>query len=315
MSLLAHFMTLLRVRNLAFIGLTQFLFYFCIVRPQLANYPDAATSLGYPELTLLALASILIAAGGYVINDYFDQDIDRVNRPHKAVLGKHIGRRWGIFWHMFLSLAGISLSLLLTFRTGNWLVFLFNCLAVLLLWIYSTSLKRQVLIGNIVISMLTAWVVLVMYVCEAGLNLTRLDDAQRGYIMSVYKVSILYGGFAFMSSVIREAVKDMEDISGDARYGCRTMPIVWGVRVSKVFVSVWMIVLFFALFALAVYSVMLEWWMFAIFIAAAVMWPLGWSFNLLLKASYTPDYTRLSRLMKWVMFNGIVSMLFFMIYE
>ena len=74
-------------------------------------------------------------------------------------------------------------------------------------------------------------------------------------------------------------------------------------------------VLFFALFALAVYSVMLQWWMFALFIAIAVMWPLGFSFQLLLKASGTPDYARLSRLVKWVMFNGILSMLFYMVYE
>jgi 4-hydroxybenzoate polyprenyltransferase len=133
--------------------------------------------------------------------------------------------------------------------------------------------------------------------------------------MSVYKIAILYGAFAFIASVIREVVKDLEDMPGDARYGCRTMPIVWGVRVSKVFVSVWMIVLFFALFALAVYSVMLQWWMFALFIAIAVMWPLGFSFQLLLKASGTPDYARLSRLVKWVMFNGILSMLFYMVYE
>jgi len=308
-------MTLVRVRNLVFIALTQVLFHFCILRPQLSDHPGAVSSLGIAELMILVAASVLIAAGGYVINDYFDRDIDSVNRPQKAVLGSRIGRRWGIFWHLVLSLAGLLLSLLLTLRTGNWLVFLFNGLAVLLLWVYSTSFKKQALIGNIVISLLTAWVVLVLYVGEAGLTLHRLSGPQRGYIMSVYKIAILYGAFAFIASVIREVVKDLEDMPGDARYGCRTMPIVWGVRVSKVFVSVWMIVLFFALFALAVYSVMLQWWMFALFIAIAVMWPLGFSFQLLLKASGTPDYARLSRLVKWVMFNGIMSMLFYMVYE
>lgn len=315
MRLLAHFFTLVRLRNLVFIGLTQSLFYFCIIRPQADNHPGAVASMGIAELAILIAASVLIAAGGYVINDYFDRDIDSVNRPETAVLGKRIGRRWGILWHLAFSLSGMALSLLLTLRTDNWLVFLFNSLAVLLLWVYSTDFKRQAIIGNIVISLLTAWVVLVFYVCEAGLNLTRLTDAQRGYIMSVYKISILYGAFAFIASVIREVVKDLEDMPGDARYGCRTMPIVWGVRVSKVFVSVWMIVLFFALFALAVYSLMLQWWVFALFIALAVMWPLGHSFALLLKAEGTADYTRLSRMVKWVMFNGILSMLFYMFYE
>ena len=312
--LLAHFLTLVRVRNLFFIALTQFLFYFCIVRPQLAIHKGAVSSLGLTELAILMLASVLIAAGGYVINDYFDRDIDSVNRPQTAVLGTRIGRRWGIFWHMALSLSGMSLSLLLSLRTGNWLVFLFNSLAVLLLWVYSTSFKKEALIGNIVISLLTAWVVLVMYVTEVGMNLAGIRGAQRSYIMAIYRIGILYGAFAFMASVIREVIKDLEDMPGDARYGCRTMPIVWGVRASKVFVSVWMIVLFFALLALAVYSIMLQWRLFALFIGGAVMWPLARSFKLLVDASATEDFTRLSRMVRWVMFNGILSMLFFRIY-
>jgi 4-hydroxybenzoate polyprenyltransferase len=312
---MSHFLKLIRARNLAFIVLTQVLFFFCVMRPQLADHPGATATVGVIELSILVAASVLIAAGGYVINDYFDQDIDSVNRPQRAVLGKRIGRRWGIFWHLVLSLAGMSMSLLFSLRTGNWLTFLFNSLAALLLWVYSTDFKKQALMGNIVISLLTSWVVLVLYVSEAGLNLTRLADAQRGYIISVYRICILYGAFAFMSSVIREVVKDIEDMPGDARHGCRTMPILWGVRASKLFISVWMIVLFFALFALAVYSLILQWWLFALFITVTVMFPLGRSFHMLMKAEATEDYTRLSRMVKWVMFNGILSMLFFMIYE
>jgi 4-hydroxybenzoate polyprenyltransferase len=312
---MSHFLKLIRARNLAFIVLTQVLFFFCVMRPQLADHPGATAAVGVIELSILVAASVLIAAGGYAINDYFDQDIDSVNRPQSAVLGKTIGRRWGIFWHLVLSLAGLSMSLFLSLRTGNWLTFLFNSLAVLLLWVYSTDFKKQALVGNVVISLLTSWVVLVLYVSEAGLNLTGLSDARRGFIMSVYRIGILYGAFAFMSSVIREAVKDIEDMPGDERHGCRTMPILWGVRSSKVFISVWMIVLFFALFALAVYSVMLQWWLFALFIVIAVMFPLGRSFRSLMQAETTTDYARLSRMVKWVMFNGILSMLFFMIYE
>jgi 4-hydroxybenzoate polyprenyltransferase len=312
---MSHFLKLIRARNLAFIVLTQVLFFFCVMRPQLADHPGATAAVGVIELSILVAASVLIAAGGYAINDYFDQDIDSVNRPQSAVLGKTIGRRWGIFWHLVLSLAGLSMSLFFSLRTGNWLTFLFNSLAVLLLWVYSTDFKKQALVGNVVISLLTSWVVLVLYVSEAGLNLTGLSDARRGFIMSVYRIGILYGAFAFMSSVIREAVKDIEDMPGDERHGCRTMPILWGVRSSKVFISVWMIVLFFALFALAVYSVMLQWWLFALFIVIAVMFPLGRSFRSLMQAETTTDYARLSRMVKWVMFNGILSMLFFMIYE
>lgn len=315
MKRIGHFLRLIRYRNLAFIGLTQVLFHYCVMRPQLDNHKGAVSVIGIPELCIIVAASILIAAAGYAINDYFDLDIDLVNRPSGTVLGNHIGRRWGMFWHLLLSSVGLAASLLLTHRTGNWLPLLFNSLAVLLLWLYSTSFKRQAIVGNVVISLLTAWVVLVLYVSEVGWGLRGVPAPQLAYHMSIYKIGLLYGAFAFMASVIREVVKDLEDMPGDERYGCRTMPIVWGVRASKLFASVWMIVLFFALFALAVYSLMLQWWLFASFIAVAVMWPLGVAFRLLARAWETKDFTRLSRHLKWVMLNGILSMALYMLYE
>ena len=314
MKRVGHFLRLVRYRNLAFIGLTQVLFQVCIMRPQLDRHEGAVSIIGATELLIISLASILIAAAGYSINDYFDLDIDRVNRPSQATLGTYIGRRWAIFWHMALSVAGLGLTLLFSYRTGNWLPLPFNSSAVLLLWFYSTDFKKQPIIGNVVISLLTAWVVLVLYVSEAGWVLKGVSTPQRAYYMSIYKIGILYGAFAFIASVIREAVKDLEDMPGDARHGCRTMPILWGVRSAKVFISVWMIVLFFALFALAVYVLMLDWRLFALYIALAIMWPLWHSFRLLLKARETRDFTRMSLLLKWVMLDGILSMVFFHLY-
>ncbi len=126
----------------------------------------------------------------------------------------------------------------------NYVIFIslfFNLLSIAGLWFYSTTFKKQLLIGNIVISLLTAWVILVIAVAVYRLH-GSLNEGSF-IITRLIKVSILYAGFAFIISLIREVVKDMEDIQGDVKYGCRTMPIVWGIPVSKVFAGVWLVAL------------------------------------------------------------------------
>jgi 4-hydroxybenzoate polyprenyltransferase len=312
MKLLDSFLRLVRFPNLVFIALTQVLFYFCILAPLQLHYPEARMAMGRMELWLLIAASICIAAGGYVINDYFDLNIDKVNRPDSLVIERSIKRRWAIVWHLALSITGLVLSFVVCRRIGNYLPGLFNALSVLLLWLYSTTFKKQLLIGNVIISLLTSWVVLVLYVCEAGIGFHRLEGGQLTFVKSVYKWAILYGGFAFMASLIREVVKDMEDMAGDARYGCRTMPIVWGLRSTKVFTAVWVIVLFFSVFAVAVYALMLSREMLALYLATAVMLPVASTGVKIHKAFTSADFAKLSRLLKIVMLTGILSMLFFL---
>ena len=313
MNLAAAFLRLVRFPNLVFIACTQALFYFCIMVPQQTAFPGSALSLGRIDFFLLMAASVLIAAGGYVINDYFDLNIDKINRPDTLVIEKVIKRRWAMVWHLIFSIAGLILSFHMSIRINNILPALFNSLVVLMLWMYSTTFKRQLLIGNIIISLLTAWVVLVLYVCEAGMRFVRADRNQLGLIVSIYKMAILYGGFAFMSSLIREVVKDMEDMHGDARYACRTMPIVWGIRASKIFTSVWLVVLFFSVFALASYSFIIQRWILGTYLTIGVMFPLLVSLFRLRVASDISDYTHLSRLVKIVMLSGILSMGLFLL--
>jgi 4-hydroxybenzoate polyprenyltransferase len=281
--------------------------------PQQTAFPGSVLSLGRTDFFLVMAASVLIAAGGYVINDYFDLNIDKINRPDSLVIEKVIKRRWAMVWHLIFSIGGLLLSFHISMRISNILPALFNSLVVLMLWMYSTTFKRQLLIGNIIISLLTAWVVLVLYVCEAGMRFVRADRNQLGLIVSIYKMAILYGGFAFMSSLIREVVKDMEDMHGDARYACRTMPIVWGIRASKIFTSVWLVVLFFSVFALAAYSFIIQRWIFGAYLAIGVMFPLLVSLFRLRVASDISDYAHLSRLVKFVMLSGILSMGLFLL--
>src|SRR5439155_8333822 len=130
------------------------------------SYPDPLT----PKLFyLLSLSSILIAAAGYIINDYFDLNIDRVNKPDKVVVDKIIKRRWTILWHWILSGLGVLLGAYVSWKLRNPIVGLATLGCVVLLWFYSTTFKRRLVIGNVIISLLTAWVILVLYVSQFSL--------------------------------------------------------------------------------------------------------------------------------------------------
>ena len=311
MKLLGAFFKLIRYPNLVFIALTQALFYYCIVLPARQKYPESSPALGEKELIMLMLASLCIAAAGYIINDYFDLNIDKVNRPDRLVIEKMIKRRWAILWHLTLSALGLALSFYLGWKIQNPLPGILNSVAVILLWFYSTTFKKQVLIGNIIISLLTAWVVLVIYICEIKFNIISISTPQLAFITTIFKASVLYGGFAFILSVIREVVKDMEDIEGDTKYNCHTMPIAWGIRVSKVYTAVWIIVLGAALLILSIYAIQVRWWWLAIYIIATVLTPLYFIFRKLRVAILSQDFGAISTLVKMVMLSGILSMLFF----
>jgi 4-hydroxybenzoate polyprenyltransferase len=311
MKLLGAFFKLIRYPNLVFIALTQVLFYYCILLPTHQKHPEAIISLGEKELIILIVSSLCIAAAGYIINDYFDLNIDKVNRPDRLVIEKMIKRRWAILWHFSLSATGLALSFYLGWRINNPLPGIFNTIAVILLWFYSTTFKKQVLIGNMIISLLTAWVVLVIYICEVKLNIISISPPQLVFINDIFQAAVLYGGFAFILSVIREAVKDMEDIEGDTKYNCRTMPIAWGIRASKVYIAVWIFVLGAALMILSIFAVQIKWWWLAVYIIATVLTPLYNIFRKLRTAMHSRDFGIISTLVKLVMLSGILSMLFF----
>ena len=125
------------------------------------------------------------------------------------------------------------------------------------------------------------------------------------------KVSFIYAGFAFIISLIREVIKDMEDMQGDAKYGCTTMPIVWGLQVSKVFTAVWLVVIIGGVAVVQFYVIQLGWWFSAIYSLLAIIIPLTWVLRKLYAAQSPEDFHKLSNAVKLIMFTGILSMIFF----
>ena len=303
-QLSAAFFRLVRWPNLVFIFLTQVLFYYVILLPGYGLLqPNKLTPLLF---YLLSASSVLIAAAGYIINDYFDLNIDRVNKPKRLVVDKIIKRRWTILWHWILSGIGVLLGLYVSYILRNPIVGLANLGCVILLWFYSTTFKRRLLIGNILISLLTAWVILVLYIAEIRIT---SNPVFRDTITRLFKFAIVYSSFAFIISLIREVVKDIEDMDGDAKYGCRTMPIVWGVNVAKVFAGTWIVVLLGALVILQFYVLQKAWWPVILYGALFLDLPLLWILRKLYAAQTKKDYHLLSNVIKGVMLAGILSML------
>jgi 4-hydroxybenzoate polyprenyltransferase len=125
------------------------------------------------------------------------------------------------------------------------------------------------------------------------------------------KLSFIYAGFAFIISLVREVIKDMEDIEGDLKYGCKTMPIVWGLPVAKVFTAVWIVVLTGLLVAIQIYVIQLGWWISALYSVITIIVPLLWVLKKLYTATTPADFHQLSSAVKIIMLAGIISMVFF----
>ncbi len=312
MKLTGAFFRLIRWPNLVFIVLTQFLFYNCIILPAYSsNSINSAWFLTVPLFWWLTVSSVLIAAAGYIINDYFDLDIDLVNKPGNIIVQKIIKRRWAIVWHLSLSAAGVIITFFISWKIGNWVIGPVNIVAVFLLVFYSTTFKKKLLIGNILISLLTAWVVFVLYFCELDLITITHQPLYYAAMNRVFKLAVLYGGFAFVISLVREVIKDMEDIKGDEKFGCKTMPVVWGIPASKVFAGVWLIVLILAIIVLIVYAVLLKWFVAALFALLLIVVPLVLILRNLYNAVTSSQFHAISALIKLAMLTGIISMIFF----
>ncbi len=310
MKLFAAFLKLVRWPNLVFIILTQLLFYYCVYAPMLKVQSSNQINLLF---FLLIIASVFIAAAGYIINDYFDVQIDLINKPNRIIIGKFIKRRWAIVWHLVLSAIAVLLSLYVSYRTAEWLIVVVNIACVFALWFYSTTLKRKLLSGNLMIAALTAWVILVVYIF-VGANILSLqgwvENTHAFNVQKLFKFTFLYAGFAFVTTLIREVVKDLEDMDGDRKYDCRTMPIAWGVPASKVFVAVWLVVATTALAIVMLYAWQSGWWFAAVYFLILVILPLLLMLKKLYSAVESKDYHALSNIIKFVMLAGIISMLF-----
>jgi 4-hydroxybenzoate polyprenyltransferase len=273
---LSALLRLTRFWNLAVIGFAQyFTAVFLVGRETLFDV----------RLFLLSFSTILIAAAGYIINDYYDIKIDLINKPERVVIGKNITRRYAIFFHTLLSITGVAIGLFL-----GWLIAFINFLSSFILWLYSNNLKRQPFVGNFTVGFLT------------GLSIYLVNIL---YYRQIPLVTI-YAVFAFFMTLVREIIKDIEDLKGDNTFGCKTLPIVWGVRNTKLLIYLILLLFSGSVFLLNFFYTELPMLYLAIFLYL----PLCWLWIRLTRADTIRDFSRLSSFCKLIMLLGILSMAF-----
>jgi 4-hydroxybenzoate polyprenyltransferase len=273
---LSTMVRLTRFWNLAVIGLAQ--------------YTTALFLIGFETLLdwrlfSLCASTILIAAAGYIINDYYDIKIDLINKPQRVVIGKKITRRYAIFFHTLLSVAGV----LIGFFAG-WIVAAINFFSAFILWWYSNNLKRQPFIGNFTVAFLT------------GLSIELVNIAYH----QNKPLIVIYATFAFFITLVREIIKDMEDLRGDKTFGCKTLPIVLGIRKTRFLIYLILVIFILTVFALNFFYATLP----MVYLAIFFFVPLCYLWIRLVKADTIRDFSSLSSFCKIIMVLGIVSMFF-----
>lgn len=275
-SLLESLFRLTRFWNLLIIGLAQY----CS-----AGYLISSEAIADVRLLGLAISTMLIAGAGYAINDYYDVKIDLINKPERVIIGKSIPRRYALLIHTTLSVAGIAVGFWLSWKVG-----VINLLSAFMLWLYSNALKRLPFIGNFTVALLTGISVFVVNVLFPPLIV----------------LAGIYALFAFFMTLVREIIKDLEDLKGDGTFGCKTLPIVWGIRRTKFFT--YFLLLLFAVLVLALNQWVspLPMMFFAWFLFLPMMALLAW----LIRADTRKDFYRLSQFCKIIMLAGILSMAF-----
>lgn len=304
------FLKLIRIENLLMIALTQFLLKHFVLQKILQQH-GIEFELNDTLFSLLILSTVLIAAAGYIINDYFDVKTDMINHPDTVVVDRVIKRRWAIILHITFTLLGIITGMYAALKTGYLRLAIFHFVAAALLWFYSTHLKKRLLIGNVVVALLTASVAFMPLVFEMGV----MQKLHPGFIMdyrhaifSSFKIVFIFSLFAFITSIAREIIKDMEDYNGDKATGGLTMPIVWGIRSSKL-VAFFLLIITALLLLFVVYNTVKSERVVSsvntLYILLALILPLVILASYLLKAGTTAHFKRASLLLKFIMLMGL----------
>jgi 4-hydroxybenzoate polyprenyltransferase len=177
---------------------------------------------------LFILSTVLIAAAGNSINDYFDLRSDRLNRPNKIVIGKHLKKRWAIIIHWGFNAIAVGISVFLGFYLHSWFFLFIHLLSSTLLWSYSVYLKKVFFWSNVVIAFLVALIPLISWAYLAILDVRTEHKA----------LVVFFTAFAFFLTVSREIIKDLQDMEGDLLVQVQSIPLVLGANRAKIFVAV-----------------------------------------------------------------------------
>jgi 4-hydroxybenzoate polyprenyltransferase len=311
-----EFLKLIRWKNLIIVILTMVLMRYFIIEPLISKVSFILINgsgekqglvLQFPwyNFIILVAATVFITAGGYVINDYFDIKTDLINRG-KAIVGTKISRRKAMMWHNIFNVAGVIAGFYVSWKAGYfWMGALFLLVSGLL-YFYSASYKRQFLIGNLIIAVLTAMVPLlvILYEWPVLYRFCAVNIAEPPNLDFLFYWIGGFALFAFLTTLIREIIKDIEDFEGDLEYGRNTLPVEIGIPASKI-VAVSLIIITLAMLYLI-------WYFFIndkitlIYLTLATALPLLFVIYQVFISRNKKQVHGASNLMKIVMLSGIL---------
>lgn len=297
---LLDFCKLIRWKNLVIVALTQYLIRYTLLIPFIEFL-----SLDDIQFLMLVISTVLVAAAGYIINDYFDIQVDQLNK-RKVIVGNTIKRREAMALHFVFSGIGVGIGFYLAWKVGIWNLGFINLFSASALWLYSTYFKRNYLSGNILISLLSGLVLLIVGLYDI-LPASEQNDINA---IVVFKIICLYAVFAFITTLIREIVKDLEDLEGDQKMGYQTYAIVSGKKKAKNIVQTLSLLTIFGI-AWILYSQFqgdLYSFLYVLFFVEAPFLFFVWKLK---KAENSADFHSLSSWMKIIMLTGTISMLVF----
>lgn len=293
-----NFFRLIRFQNLAMLALMQLLFRFGFFKWQ--SIPLALADWQY---VLLVLATVFIAAGGYVINDIFDQETDSINKPTQKIVGTRISEKNAYNYYVALTTVGVAIGFYLSnviMKPSFAAVFIFIAAT---LYFYATSLKQMLLLGNIIVALLLSVSIMIIGVFDLY-PATGLDNQKQMRLF--FSILTDYAIFAFIINFLREIVKDLEDLDGDAQQQMTTLPIVLGVsKTSKLLFALSIAPLFILLRYINMY--LMELLFVVVFLLLFVAGPLLYFTIKMWSAKSKSDFHLLSSVLKWVLFFGILS--------
>ncbi len=231
-----YLLKLVRLPNLLIVALTQFLLQW-VVRDSISHEGTQNTVhlvLNNLQFSIFVLATVCVTAAGYIINDIYDIEIDAHNKPiEKQIVGRKISKRNAYILYIFLAVTGGLLSLEVANAIHHleqlWLYPVF----VLGLWLYAAYLKKTFLLGNLFVAFFCAAVAWIIFYAQ-NLNYEADSFSSLLLFLKTYFIFIGYSALAFLTTLLREIIKDKEDAKGDAQFGARTLPIVVEVKFVKI---------------------------------------------------------------------------------
>lgn len=302
------FFKMIRWPNLLIVVLTQLLIWLCIIRPMGHLSDGGVLFLQYAHFMILSLTTVLIAAAGYIINDYYDRDIDQINKPGKVIVGEVLSVRLSLCLYVLLNLTALGLSVYLSSLQRTIVLAGIQLFCMALLWLYAAVLKAKPVWGNLAVAMLTALTIVILMAYEPAMYSVVLRPSFHKSVLSPLWLIGVYTFFAFMMTWIREIVKDMEDVKGDAAAGCQTLPIVVGVRVASRLVVVLGIVTVVALLLSALLLMFSGWMMLSVYLIVVLVIPILLLIAGIGKSSSSEHYATWSRRLKLIMLAGILAL-------